>query len=270
MSELSLQAGNRLGLPVVLLQRQADGVFVLDPPALALVGVVPIEPGKAHFAEAQFARPQPDDICQILAGFRRSGGFYIARNGGGVHEGLVHPVVFLAVLPDIVGIDGPDPLAVGGLLDVLRFYRVHPGVEGDVHVVLSNARRSYQGLSHFNLVIGVSVQPSRPLHDMVYLFCWHSDLPLWMVFCGFYSQSYDKSRLFSQDFIFMHWGMSRVRADMLAKSTRTALRRRSFAGNSSARPQRLPEQKQRAAHGYYAEIGDGAVNDGRRRRFRLA
>ena len=166
--EFGFQAGDRLRLVVVLLQRQADGMLILDPALLAGVGVLVVELGEAHFAEAQFARLEADDGCHILAHFGRGGGRQVAGYERGVHKRLVDLVVALAVLQHLFGIDGPDPISVCRLLDVLGLYGIDAAVERDVLDALRDARHGRQVIRNGYLYIRLSVEPPRPVNYVAY------------------------------------------------------------------------------------------------------
>ena len=87
--ELRVEAGDGLSLPVVLLKGEADRVLVLDPLALALVGVVTVESGEAHLAEPQLARPQPDRLGHLFAELRRAGRLDLAETEAASTSGLL-------------------------------------------------------------------------------------------------------------------------------------------------------------------------------------
>ena len=169
-------------------------MLVLDPPALALVGIVTVESRKADLAEPKLARPQPEGFGHVLAELRRARRLDLARDRGGVHQRLVDLVVLLAVREDLRRIDRPDPLSVRGLLDVLRLQRVHPSVEGYVLVVLAYARDRCQVFWHRDVVVRIPVQSTRTRHNVMYFFSRHCPSPVELVCVGVYAQFKTESR----------------------------------------------------------------------------
>ena len=203
--EFGFETGNRLCLPEVLFEGEADGVFVLDPPALALVGVVAVEAGEADFTESKFPGLQPELLGHVFADFRLCGRLNFAGNDCGVHQGLVDPVVLFAILSDIVGIDCPDPLAVCRLLDVLRLDWFYPRIEGDIHVVLAYARDRCQILRDRNVVIRIAVQSPRTLYNVTNLYFFFRDHSSPLSYCGVMSVAeFTHNLITSQDKICMN------------------------------------------------------------------
>ena len=77
--------------------------------------------------------------------------------------------------PDVVGhvggVDGPYPVPVGALLDVLAFEGVYAAVEGDVDLAERDAGRGGEVFGDGDLDVGLSGNPPRPCDDMADWLC---------------------------------------------------------------------------------------------------
>ena len=157
---LGFEAGQALGLVVVLLQGEADGVGVLHPAPLALVDIAPVEPRESYLAEAQLAGRAPYVVSEVLAVLGGARRLDVTRYEGGLDERLHALVVALDVLGHVVLVDGPNPVAVGSLLDVLALKGLDAAVEGHIHLPEGYARDGGQVLRYGDLYVGVPHYPS--------------------------------------------------------------------------------------------------------------
>ena len=171
VGELGLQAGDLLGLAVVLLQGEADGVLVLDPLLLADVGVAPVVPGEPDLAEAHLPRLGPYRLGHVLARLGPRGRLQVPGGRRLPDERLRHLVVLLAVLVHVVGEDRPHPLSVGGLLYVLGLDRVLPAVEGDVDLLRRYAGLRDELVGDGDVYVRVLGRPTWAFHLVVYGLC---------------------------------------------------------------------------------------------------
>ena len=74
---LGVHAGRGLRLQIILLDGEADGVFVLRPPLLGGECVMSVVRGESHFAEADFARAAAHVVGQVFAGNRNAGRLHV-------------------------------------------------------------------------------------------------------------------------------------------------------------------------------------------------
>ena len=163
---LSLQARPALGLEIVLLQGQADGVLELGPALLAGEGVVAVVPCKADLAKAYLAGHTPDVVREVFTGHRRSGRLDVAGDESGLVHRLHARVYDLAELGEVVRLRYPRPLSVGGLIDGLGFKRVLSAVESNVHRVLRDAGDGGEVLGDRDFYVRLSVSSARSLYRM--------------------------------------------------------------------------------------------------------
>ena len=161
MGALSVHAGEGLRLHVVLFQCQADGVLVFRPVPFAGVRVAPVIFGETNFAKTQLARLAANSLGRILAG-RGAGGLEVPRDRRGVDEGLADVIVSLAVFAHLRAVDGPDPLPIGGFLDVLGLLGIRAAVETQVSLPEGNTRDGGEILCHRDLHVRVAVPSTRP------------------------------------------------------------------------------------------------------------
>ena len=161
MGAFSVHAGEGLRLHVVLFQCQADGVLVFRPVPFAGVRVAPVIFGETNFAKTQLARLAANSLGRILAG-RGAGGLEVPRDRRGVDEGLADVIVSLAVFAHLRAVDGPDPLPIGGFLDVLGLLGVRAAVETQVSLPEGNTRDGGEILCHRDLHVRVAVPSTRP------------------------------------------------------------------------------------------------------------
>src|SRR5215475_503655 len=134
---------------------------------LAGVRIAPVILGEASFAEAQLARLATNSRSHVLTR-RGAGGLEVPRDRGGVDEGLADVVVSLAVFAHLRAIDRPDPLPIGGFLDVLRLLGICAGVEAQVGVPQGNARDGCEILGYRDLHLRVAEPSTGPCDNVVY------------------------------------------------------------------------------------------------------
>ena len=163
---LGLQARPALGLEIVLLQRQADGVLELGPALLAGEGVVAVVPCKADLAKAYLTGHTPNVVREVFAGRGGSGRLDVAGDQGGVVHRLHTRVYDLAELGEVVRLRHPRPLTVSGLIYGLGLQRVLPAVESHVHRVLGNAGDGGEVFGDRYLYVRLFVSSARSLYRM--------------------------------------------------------------------------------------------------------
>src|SRR6266581_2321507 len=173
MGALGVHARQGLRLHVVLFQFQADGVLVFRPVPFAGVRVAPIILGEANFAKAQLTGLAANRLGCVLA-CRGTGGLEVPRDSRGVDEWLADVVVSLAVFAHLRAVDGPDPLPIGGFLDVLGLLGIRAAVETQVGLPQGNTRDGGEILCHRDLYVRVAVPSTRPCDYVIYPFS-HGD-----------------------------------------------------------------------------------------------
>src|SRR4030095_16225561 len=168
-----VHAREGLRLHVVLFQCHADGVLVFRPVPLARVRVAPVVLGETNFAKAQLTRLAANSVGHVLAG-RGAGGLEVPRDRRGVDEWLADVVVSLAVFAHLRAVDSPDPLPIGGFLDVLGLLGIRAAVEAQVGLPEGNTRDGGEILGHRDLHVRIAKPSTRPCDNVIYLF-FHGD-----------------------------------------------------------------------------------------------
>src|SRR5262249_9277569 len=67
VSKFGVHAGEGLRLNVVLFQRQADSMLILDPAFFAGVRIPTVKLGEPNFPKAQLASLEPNAVSDVLA-----------------------------------------------------------------------------------------------------------------------------------------------------------------------------------------------------------
>src|SRR5262249_14650383 len=80
----------------------------------------------------------------------------------------------LAVFAHLRAVDGPDPLAIRGFLDVLGLLGIRAGIEAQVGLPQGNTRDGGEILCHRDLNLRVAKSSTRPCDDVIYPF-FHDD-----------------------------------------------------------------------------------------------
>src|SRR5262249_61248628 len=113
------------------------GFCLLRPVPFALVRIAPFILGEPVFAKAELMRLAAYSLGHVLARWG-SGGFEVPRHRRGVDEWLADVVMGLAVFAHLRAVDGPDPLAIRGFLDVLGLLGIRAGLEAQVGLPQGN------------------------------------------------------------------------------------------------------------------------------------